>query len=170
MTTDFVSLRPAAIKHADLREQIKQALGDDDDQALADTLEGASDFPELCAAALREVKAKEAMAEGLKGLIADMQTRKARMEHSAERLRQIVAEAMLEAGERKLPLPDMTVSVREGKPKLDWDMARLPDRYKVPQITFKPNKDAIQDAVDHGDVPEGVSITNGGAVLTIRVR
>lgn len=171
MATEFHGIRYAAITHADLREQLKQAFGlDDDDQVLADTLEGESAFVEILAAALRECKAKEAMAEGLKGLIADMQTRKARLEHTAERIRQIVADAMLEAGERKLALDDMTVSVRQGKPKIVPDIERLPDRYKVPVLTFKPNKDAIQEAVDRGDVPEGVTITNGSASLTIRVR
>lgn len=171
MKAEFVSLRPAAIKHADLRQQLKEAFGlDDEDQALADTLEGESDFLDLCAAALREAKAREAMAEGLNGLITDMQTRKARMEHGAERIRQIVAEAMLEAGERKITAPDMTVSVRDGKPKLSFDIDRLPDRYKTPVTTFKPNKEAIQKAVDHGDVPEGVTISNGGPVLTLRIK
>jgi hypothetical protein len=169
MEPKFVSLRPAAMKHADLREQLKEAFGlADDDQALIDTLEGASDFADLCAAALREAKAREAMAEGLKALIFDMQTRKARMEHAAERIRVLVADAMLEAGERKLALPDMTVSVRLGKPKLAIDPDRIPDRFKIPTTTFRPNREAIQEAVDHGDLPEGVTISNPQPVIAIR--
>jgi hypothetical protein len=158
--------------YAELRERIKEAFAlADDDQALADTLDGASDFPDFCVAALREAKAIEAMAEGLAALVKDMQTRKARLEHSAERLRALVAGAMMEAGERKFTAPDMTITVRDGKPKPTVrDEARLPDRYKMAVTTIKPNMDAIRDAIAHGDVPEGVEISNGGPVLTVRIK
>jgi len=167
--SNVYSLRAEGVKHAELRKQIAEAFGlDDDDQALIDTLEGASDYPELVAAALREGKACEAMANGLSTLIDDMCKRRDRLLHSYQRVRAIVAESMLNAGERKLTLPDMTVSVRCGKPRLIIDEAALSDRYKIPQVVFKTNREAIQADVDKGDVPEGVQIANGQPVLTVR--
>jgi hypothetical protein len=165
-------LKAEARNHAELRERIKEAFGlDDDAQALADTLEGESGFREICIAALREAKAREAMAEGLATLVKDMQTRKGRLEHSAERIRALVAGAMMDAGERKFVADDMTISVRDGKPKTTVrDEARLPDRYKMAVVTTKPNMDAIRDAISHGVVPDGVEISNAAPVLTIRIK
>lgn len=163
-------LRAEGVKHAELRKQIAEAFGlDDDDQALIDTLEGESDFAELCAFALREAKAREAMADGLQSLIEQQRQRKSRLEHASQQIRAIVAEAMMNAGEKKITAPDMTVSVRMGKPKLIIDDARLPDRYKLPQIKMVPNKEAIQADVDNGDVPEGVQIANPQPIITVRV-
>jgi hypothetical protein len=158
--------------YAELRERMKEAFGlTDDDQALADTLEGESEFPNFCVAALREAKAREAMAKGLSGLIEDLHTRKGRLEHSAERIRALVAGAMMDAGERKFVADDMTISVRDGKSKpIVTDGDRLPDRYKMATTIIKPNMDAIREAVAHGDVPDGVEISNGGPVLTIRIK
>lgn len=167
--TNVFNLRGEALRHKELREQIAAAFDlAADDEALRDTLEGETEFPELCALALREAKAREAQAEGLEALIKSMKSRKERLEHSAKQMRALIAEAMLDAGEKKLSLPDMTVSVRMGKPRLVIDESALPDRYKVPHITFKPNKDAIQEAVDHGDVPDGVQIANAQPVITVR--
>lgn len=167
--SNVYTLRSEGVKHAELREQIKQ-LGSfaDDDQGLLDTLEGASDYPELCGVVLREAKATEAMAEGLQRLIDEMQTRKARLLHRAKQYRATVADSMMNAGERKLSLPDMTVSVRMGKPRLIIDENIISDRYRIPQITFKTNNKAIQADVDKGDVPEGVQIANPQPILTVR--
>jgi hypothetical protein len=173
MAVHFLNdLKAEARSHAELRERIKEAFGlTDDDQALADTLEGESSFQDLCIAALREAKAREAMAEGLATLVKDMQTRRGRLEHSAERIRALVAGAMMDAGERKFVADDMTISVRDGKsnPTVS-DAARLPDRFKMVTTIVKPNMDAIRDAIAHGDVPEGVEISNGGPVLTVRIK
>lgn len=173
MAVHFLNdLKAEARNHAELRERIKEAFGlSDDDQALADTLEGESGFQELCIAALREAKAREAMTKGLAGLIEDLQTRKGRLEHSAERIRALVADAMVEAGERKFVADDMTISVRYGKSKpVVTDGDRLPGRFKMVTTIIKPNMDAIREAVAHGDVPDGVEISNGGPVLTVRIR
>jgi seryl-tRNA synthetase len=164
-------LRNEARKHSVLKDRLKEAFSlDEDDQALIDTLEGESDFRDLCAQALREVKAREAMAEGLAALINSLKARRERMEASAERVRALVAEAMLEAGEKKLAAPDMTISVRQGKPRLIIDEARLPLAYKVEKITHKVDRDAVQRAVDRGDVPQGVQIANGAPFVTISNR
>jgi hypothetical protein len=179
MTTEFHSLRPVrsdlinpeAAKHAHLREQLKQVYSlDDDDQALSDTLEGETRLNELCAEAIREAMMAENMADAVDTQIEKLKARKARFLHKCERLRQIVAEAMIEAGERKIVEADVTITVRDGKPKLVIDAERIPDRFKMPVTTFKPNKEAIQAAVDHGDVPEGVQISNATPVLQVRVK
>jgi hypothetical protein len=167
--TNVYSLRAEGVKHAELRRQIAEAFGlDDDDQALRDTVDGESDFTDLCALALREAAARKAMAEGLQTLIDTMQKRKARLMHAHDSIRAVVSEAMLNAHEKKLTLPDMTVSVRMGKPRLIIDETALPDRYKLAVVTMKPNKEAIQADVDNGIVPDGVQIANPQPIITVR--
>lgn len=168
MTTHF--LRAEGVKHAALRDELKRTFGlDDEDQTLADTLEGASDFNDLVAASLREMTVIEAQAEALQKIIKDMQERKARMEHTVERIRSVVATAMQEAGERKITLPDMTLSVRTEKRKVVIpDATAIPDRFQVPVLTLKPNKEVIKAELDAGRTVEGAHLSNGGPSLTIR--
>lgn len=167
----FDALKQEGRQHAETRRRLAEAFNlGEEDQALIDTLEGESDYPEMLAAALREAKAREAMAHGLSGLIDALKARKERLETSAERVRLIAAESMLEAGEKKLACADMTISVRQGKPRLIIDEERLPAAFKVEKVTYKADRAAIQEAVDHGDVPEGVQIANGAPFVTISTR
>lgn len=172
MTTVFTGLRAEGMRYADLKQQIATAFDlDDHDQALLDTVSGESNFRELCSLAIREAMMAENMADAVDAQIEKLKARKARFLHKCERLRQIVAEAMIEAGERKIVEADVTITVRDGKPKTSVaDFDRLPDRYKVVVPTFKANMDAIRADCERGNVPEGVAISNAGPVLTVRVK
>lgn len=162
-------LKAAGVNHAELRDKLKADFGlQDDDAALADTLDGISDFKELAALAVREIKFREAQAVALKALIADSRTRLARIEAAAEKARETLAEAMLNAHENKLALPDYTVSARKGVAKLIIEESELSDAYKVPVMTFKPNRDEIKAAIDAGKSVAGVRLSNPQPVLTIR--
>ena len=161
----------SARNHSLLRERLQTAFQlEDGDQTLIDSLEGESDFLELCAKALREALEREAMADAMDALIERNMARRERHLEAAKRIRSIVADAMVEANERKLKLPDMTVSVRDGKPKLIIDPAQLWPAYTKTETVTKPDRDKIQEAVDRGEVPDGVQISNGGAVLTVRTK
>jgi hypothetical protein len=167
MTVQF--LKAAGVNHSELREKLKTDFGlQDGEEALVDTLDGLSDFKEMCAAAIREIKFREAQAVALKGLIADMKARLDRIERSADHARATLAEAMLNAHEYKLALPDYTVSARKGAAKLIIDDTELPDGFKTPVITTKPNRDAIKAALDAGKSVPGVRLSNPEPVLAIR--
>jgi hypothetical protein len=154
-----------------LKEWLATAFGlDETEQAFADTLEGADDLPELCELALREAKTREALAEGLSGLIDALKARRERLLDSVDRARAAVADAMANANERRLIAPDMTISLREGKPRLIIDVDRLPEAFRVAKTTYKPDRPAIQAAVDRGDVPEGVEIANPRPYVVISQR
>jgi hypothetical protein len=162
-------LKAAGVNHAELRDKLKADFGlHDDDEFLADTLDGISDFKELCALAVREIKYREQQAVALKQLIADMKARLDRVERSTDNARATLAEAMLNAHEHKLALPDYTVSARKGVAKLIIDEGELPDGFKTPVITMKPNRDAIKDALDKGKSLPGVRLSNPEPVITIR--
>jgi hypothetical protein len=152
-----------------LRERIRaQYELEQDDPALIDTLDGETDLNGNLGKVALSAKEDEAHAEAIKSLIADMQTRKARLERRAEYKRNQIAWAMQETGQTKIVLPYVTLGVRMGKPKLIIDEERLPMDFKKSKVTFSPDKELIQDAIDRGDVPEGVQIDNAAPILTVK--
>lgn len=162
-------LKLAASNHALLREKLKQIYQfEDEDQALLDTLEGLSDFDEICAEAVREAQRAETMADGMKDIIRRNKARQNRLEARSEAIRLAVMQAMQEAGVRKIEKPDLTFYVRDGGRKMDIDETRLSHDYCRQIITWKPDRDKIKEAVDNGEVPEGVQILNSQPVLTVR--
>lgn len=164
-------LRQAALNHAALRERLKVAYGlADDNEALSDTLDGISDFREICLVALRAAIEREAMAEAMDSVISANRARKARHEQSAQSIRLAVAEAMADAGEKSIKAADLTVSMRWGQPRLIIDDARLPEKYTKTKVVISPDRDAIQAAIDAGEVPEGVQIDNPRPSITVRTK
>lgn len=159
------TVRIAAELRARLVEEYQLS---DDDAALDDTILGECDLDEQLGRIAREANRAEAFAEGLAGLIKVEQDRKARLERKAEKLRSLIAWSMGEAGIKKVPLPDMTLSLGSGKPPLIVDeQAEIPDlylRFPAPQ----PDKTAIRSALHSGAVLPFAKFGNAAPVLTIR--
>lgn len=157
--------------YLELRKRISMIYElNEDDPVLADTVDGETDLTEQIAAVLRESKATDAMAEGLASLMDAMQARKVRLEAKAKNLRSAALWALQETGQTKLKVPDMTVSVMPGKPTMVIDLLRLPGDFKITVATFAADRPRIQEAVDSGDVPEGVEVVAPVPFLTIRTR
>ena len=152
-----------------LRERLAvQHDMDEADPSLIDTLDGETDLNENLGKVAMSAKEDEAHADAIKSMIADLQTRKARLERRAEYKRNQIAWAMQETGQNSIKLAHVTLSCRMGKPKLIIDDERLPMDFKKSKVTYSPDCELIQDAVDRGDVPEGVQIDNAMPVLTMR--
>lgn len=166
-----VQLRPLARVHARLREMLALAYGlDADDEALRDTLEGESNFTDECVNALRNANIREAYAAGCDVLIKRLQERKARWLAGRDAIRASVTEAMQEAGEMRITAADMTVSFRVGKPKLIIDESALAPSFKISETVYSVDRERVQAAVDRGEVPVGVQITNGQPSITVRMK
>ena len=153
-----------------LVEEYNADIGDDE-QAKIDLVEGQTDALEIMAIMLRRAKEKEAHAEAMKAIISENRDRKSRLEDSASKDRRSVARAMEELGLSKLPLPDMTVSLRHGKPALIID--REPHAGDVDvgiataTVTYKWDKEAVRAWMEK--VPFSVArLSNAEPILTIR--
>jgi hypothetical protein len=85
---------------------------------LADTVEGLTDLPEILTAVIRAALADEALANGLKGRIAEMEDRLTRLQDRACKCRQMAKDVMIELGPKKLTALDFTASIRPGMPAL----------------------------------------------------
>lgn len=140
-----------------------------DEQLKLSTLEGETELNELVSALLAESEDDEGMIEQIKIQIADRRERIARFERRIETRKNAIVSLMDTAHITKLPLPEATVSLRTlgCRPKVT-DADQLPDDFVTIETVRKPNNDAIKAAFDRGEQIPGVTITNGGASLSIR--
>src|SRR5262245_64152882 len=106
-----MSLDLAAIKYRAIRDRIQAEDPQIDEQTLADTVEGLTDLHEILIAIIRAALTDQALANGLKGRIADMQSRLERLEDRASKRRQIAKDVMSELDLKKLTAPEFTAAM-----------------------------------------------------------
>ena len=165
MTLEF-----AAITYRTIRDRIRAQDPQIDEQTLADTVEGLTDLHEIVAAIVRAALADEALATGLKGRIAEMQDRLARLQDSASKRRHIAKDVMVELDIKKITAPDFTVSVRPGMPSLlVLDEAAVPSIYWEPREPRLNRQGLLNELKDGADI-EGVALSNPEPVLSVRTR
>ena len=97
-------------------------------------MEGLTDLHEILAAIIRSALADEALANGLKNRLGEMQDRLDRLQDRASKRRQIAKDAMLELDIKKITAPDFSVSIRPGLPAL-----QVLDEGSVPSIFWQPS-------------------------------
>ena len=146
----------------------------DDEQALADTLEGATDINEAIGAVLKSIITAEAQAkatrEALKEVAADLTERATRFDDRAAKGRAAIMEVMTRLGTRKLPLPVATLSISAKPPSVVvTDPASIPPAY-LRQADPKPDLTAIKAALKDGHTVPGAELSTPADTLTVRTR
>src|SRR5262245_60414451 len=106
MNLDF-----AAVTYRIIRDRLKAEDPQIDEKALADTVEGLTDLHEILMAIIRAALTDQALASGLEGRIAEMLSRRDRLQDRATKRRQIAKEVMVELDIKKLAAPDFTASI-----------------------------------------------------------
>ncbi|HET7190295.1 MAG TPA: siphovirus Gp157 family protein [Pseudolabrys sp.] len=165
-----MSLEFAAVSYRTIRDRIRAEDPQIDEQTLADTVEGLTNVHEILAAIVRAALADEALANGLKGRIAEMNERLERLRNCAAKRRQIVKEVMLELELKKLTAPDFTVSIRPGMPAL-----QVLDENVVPSIYWQPvdpklKRSELLTELKQGAAIDGVALSDPEPVLSVRTR
>jgi hypothetical protein len=141
----------------------------EDDELRADTFEGETDFHKVLAALVDREREAKAMAGAVKARMDDLATRKARYERQQEAMRSLMGHLMDRAGQRKVTLPEATISVSFRKPApFVADEAALPD--ECCKVVRKPDMATIKDWCEAGNIPDGVAMSNGKDVLTVRAK
>lgn len=157
-----------AAQHRELKRRLAEEDPSLDEETLADTVEGLTDLHEIISAVMRSALADEALADGLRGRIGDMQGRLARLEDRASKRRQIARDVMADLGIRKITAPDFTLSLRPGTPAL-----MVVDEKKIPDTFFearppKLNRQALLDALKQGATVDGAALSNPPPALSVR--
>ena len=141
----------------------------EDNETLADTLEGETELPDVISRFIRDARHDEAMAIALGGIIKEEQERKARLGARADKRRAIALALMSSAQMRNLVQPDFSASIRFVPPKVEiTDDTKLPDQFV--RITRTPDKIAIREALGKGEQVPGAGLGNGSETLSIRTR
>ena len=160
----------AAVAYQTIRNRIRSEDPSIDEQTLAGTIEGLTDLHEILAAVTRSALADEALAEGLRGRMNEMQERLDRLLDRASKRRDMVREVMSDLNLKKILAPDFTVSLRPGLPALEvLDEAALPSVYWQPSAP-RLNRQALLNELKGGSEIEGVALSNPEPVLSVRVR
>ena len=165
-----MNLQFAAATYRAIRDRIRAHDPEIDERTLADTVEGLSDLHQILEAIIRAALEDQAMANGLKVRMGEMQERLARFEDRASKRRQIAKDVMVELDLKKLQAPDFTASIRPGMPSL-----MVIDEAAVPSIYWEPrdpklNRQGLLADLKQGAEITGVSLANPEPVLSVRTK
>lgn len=151
---------------AELRAKLSALYGlDEDDDAINGTIEGETDLPEALALLARLVIEQEGFAKAIEDIIRQQTSRKMRLQHRAERGRELIAWALQESGLKNLTLPDMSLGLSAPrKPVLVT--GEVPKEFC--RVEYKPNKTAIREALEAGETLIFASLGNPEPTLNIR--
>jgi hypothetical protein len=162
-------LDPAVIKHqVDTLLSAYPELAEDE-VLRADMLEGSTDLVEFMRALERRRQEAAATAEALAMTIDAWDARRARFARRDEGIRGLMFAMLQLAHLRKLELPEATLSVRAGVPRvLVTDEAALPD--ELCRIKREPDRAKIKEALSEFKPVPGATLSNAEDTFAIRVR
>lgn len=150
-----------------LRDQLL-AMTDGDEEAVRDSIEGATNLHEMISAVVAEVAADCASVEGIKTHVETMRGRKERLEARIESRRSAILNAMAIGEIKKLELPIATLTRKPTPPKVQViDEAAVPAEFwKRAEPTL--DKRALLDALKDKQAVAGAELSNGGESLMVR--
>lgn len=167
MQNDWVS--PTIAKHNRLRQELLESWPDlaNDEEALNDTLEGASTLPDVTAEIIRSALEDERLAAGISEHIVKLQLRKKRIEERAARKRAKALYAMQEGDLPRIKQPDFSASIGTSKGRViitDEEALAL----EFVRLRREPDKKAIGEALRNGDAVAGATLSNPQPTLAVR--
>ena len=161
-----------------LREQAKAAAGlmdilrakdmDDDQELVADTIEGETDFLEAIDQGLAEIDACAIIATGCKSVMVDINARRRRAEDRAAHVKSAIEQALIIADvSEKIVRPTATLSLTKYEPKrCVEDESKVPSQFFVPQ---PPKLDLkLLGKIEPTEPIAGCYMNNGSVGLSIR--
>jgi hypothetical protein len=154
-----------------LADAMRPAIGEDDD-ALADLIEGETDALEAASRLLRWMGERQAYSAALKAYEADLSGRRKRLDDGVATARAALSRFMETVGLTKMERPEATLSIREAGPSvvygIDFNPEALPEELR--RWKCEADRPAVKAALEAGEEVPGATLNNGGTVLTVRVR
>ena len=171
MTAPTFTLERQTAGAKSLAADIRARFGDDDD-LLADAIEGQTDAMEAVSRLLVWLNERGADVEALKTLEADYAARRRRYEEQVKSARAALATFMDATNLRKIERPEGTLSLRDAGPSVtysaDFDPERLPEELR--RWKCEADRPAVKAALEAGQTLPGAVLTNGGTTLAVRVK
>jgi len=165
-----MNLNFASIAYRSIRDRIRSEDPTNDEQTLADTVEGLTDLHEIVVAIIRSALNDEALANGLKIRVSEMQERLDRLQDRASKRRQVAKDAMLELDIKKITAPDFSVAIRPGLPALQvLNEAAVPSMYWQPSAPRLKRQELLTELKTGADI-DGVALSDPEPVLSVRTR
>jgi hypothetical protein len=145
-------------------------LCDGDEQLLADMMEGETDLVSLVTRLHEQVARDGEMLAGITERAAAIRERKGRIEARQAAFKAGIGKLLRAAKLSKLELPEVTYSVRDGKPKLEILLpGAVPDEWCKPR--YEPDKTAINLAfADADSLPNWLAREPATDVVTARMK
>ncbi len=144
----------------------------EDDQLRADMVEGSTDMYDFMRHLEYMRRVACAMAGGVATTIAELVLRQERFERRDEAVRKLMFKIMDAASQKKLELPEATISIVAGQPKLmmgdNAELSLLPNN--LVKFKLEPNRAAIKDAIKTGQTVPGFSLSNAEPHIMIRTK
>jgi hypothetical protein len=141
----------------------------DDEQLRADMVEGSTDAFDLLREIERRRRETETLIAGLDATLRDLQHRSARLDLRVRAMRDLIFKIMNLADLRKVELPEATLSIRAGTPKvIVTDEVLIPD--ELCRIKREPDKTKIKELLLDGQHVEGTVLSNAKPSIAIRTK
>ncbi len=135
---------------ARVADELDQLLGGDDERLFHDMITGQTDVDHIARRVWEQVARDAEMLTGIKERAASLADRKARIEARHDAGKAFIGKLLRAAHLSKLELPEVTLSVRDGKPGLKVvDPAAVP--LDLCRTKTEPDKTAINEAFAQSD-------------------
>ncbi len=140
----------------------------DDAELLAGMLEGETDLYELVEKLVTGIEEESGFQDVLAEQVKNRQSRKAASAKREKALRGAALQLMDAGRQKKIVLPQATLSKSVRKPKrIVTDVHALPDNFKLREIVVSADMKKVKDA--ETDIP-GTTMDNGSTSLTVRMK
>jgi len=140
----------------------------EDEQALADTLDGESNLDRAVEAVVSKVIENETMASAIGERIKALQERKRRLEETADTMRGAVLEAMETARQKKFTFPEATISISAPVPSAIVTDETAAVQAGYGEMVPKVDRTAIRNALKGGAAMTFATLNNGAPRLMLR--
>lgn len=152
-------------------ERLRRAFPElnEDLDLLADSIEGQTEFDQLCDAILAQFVERVAMREGVKSHIEAMEARAERHGKAAETFKALLRVLVEASGQTTIRRPIATLSIAKGRNKLVLDSDFNAQGY-MRQAAPEPMRADILAALSSGDTIPGARLEPGEPTFTIRTK
>ena len=143
----------------------------DDNQAIADMIEGETNLDVVIEAALREIAEREAYAEACRKLAKDYSDRAKRLDDGSTSIRNAIMETLIELGIKSMKFATASISVGYGPGKVvitDEEAEKAAVEAGFGKMVPKVDRAAIGRELKAGSSFSFATLSNGGPSLSIR--